>query len=276
MPIDLFRALIDEIATVPDRPVVRLHAVGEPTLWSGLASGLTHAKARGVTLWLFTSGVGLNSDVQALLAQTVDIIEVSLNSTSRADYLYTKGVDRFDEVVATIRSLRSEILRHGKRTRLIASRVQSQDATSDREFCDYWPESGLLDDAFLRTYHTYNNLLPELAGESSETRRAACLVHWARMSVACDGRVVVCFNELFKPQVHEDCVLGQFPKQTLTEIWRSTRLEAIRAAELSGDYSRMSSAEHLPCPRCRACQPVGTAQITSENQVQRLRLANSG
>ncbi len=271
MPLSLYDKIADEVARYPGS-LLRVHSVGEPLLWRDLASALRSTRRKGVPTWIFSSAVTTNLGLLETVARHTDIIEISVNSTNRADYRATKGVDAFDLVVANLEFLRSAIPR-GTTTRLIASRVQSKDRRADNAFVNHWKGCGLVDDAFVRTYHTYNNLLAELSTEPADATpcHAPCLVHWARFNIGVKGDAVVCFNELFKEHLDASSILGDVTRQSIAEIWRGSALSALRRAELSGDYSQLPFADSLPCVHCRSCQPLRGSRPTSEVQVKHLR-----
>lgn len=268
MALGLYEKIADEMSHYPGR-VLRVHSVGEPLLWGNLPKALAISHGRGVKSWIFTSAV--TDDLQLLdcVCENADIVEVSANSSNSADYKATKGVDAFRLVMRNIRHMRTTI-RAGLPTRLIVSRVQSTSREADEEFVRYWKSTGLTDDAFVRSYHTYNELLPELQSRPA-CAHEPCLVHWARFNIAVDGRAVVCFNELFKPRLDPSLVLGDTNTQSIAEVWHGPELSALRKAELTADYSGLACRCALPCKNCTSCQPLHGDRKTSENQVKHLK-----
>jgi MoaA/NifB/PqqE/SkfB family radical SAM enzyme len=269
MELGLFRKIVVEMARYPGR-VLRVHAVGEPLLWDGLVEALAVARAAEVRTWLFTSAVTEDRRLLATVCTNADIIEVSLNSITREDYLTTKGVDAFNSVVENLRHMRQQ-RRPQTPVRLLVSRVESADAEADARFVRHWETSGLVDQAFVRSYHTYNDLLPDLSGIRLAARvHEPCLVHWARFNISVEGKVVVCFNELFKEKLEPSLTIGDVRAQSIATIWHGPALTALRWAELNGDYSALPFAEALPCPNCSSCQPLRGHRQTSEFQMKQL------
>lgn len=264
----LFKKIAVEIAS-HTAPVLRIHSTGEPLLWGDLPAALDILRETGVKSWLFTSAVTTDRALLRGIYEAVSIVEVSVNSTTREDYLATKGVDAFALVEENIRFMRS-LIRGGAPGRLIVSRVESEDKELDREFIQTWKSSGLVDDAFVRSRHTYNDLLPGSGCDPAPVvKTGPCLVHWARFNIGLDGRAVVCFNELFKEEVHPSLVLGDVRSESIAGIWKGARLSAIRRAELTGDYSDLPAPEALPCRKCIYCQPLfNRERQTSEYQIE--------
>lgn len=263
----LYEKILREIEEQPTS-CVRLHSVGEPLDWPDLGDAvLMHTDS--LKSWLFTSGVTKNKHLLNILGLKLSIIEVSINSINRMDYENSKGIDAFDLVISNIEYLRKYIDKNKLRTRLIVSRVQSDNAENDQEFLNYWKKSSLVEDSFIRSYHTYNNLLKPINEINTETyKHEPCLVHWGRFNIDVDGNAVVCFNELFKPTLDNSLVYGNINSQTIAEVWKSELMQSIRKAELSCDYSDLEIDSYLPCKSCTTYQPLFGTRDTSENQLR--------
>ena len=262
----LFNKIVDEVSE-HSHASLRIHSVGEPLDWPGIGDALKlHNKS--VKFWLFTSAVTSDMPLLETVCENTDIVEVSVNSTTLEDYKATKGINAFEKVRGNIEFMRKFIEQKGLNTRLIVSRVQSTDQAKDDEFVHFWKSSSLVDDAFVRTYHTYNSLMDGLETGIIDKNHEACLVHWARFNINVDGYAIVCFNELFKEHLHPSLIYGDVKAQTIAEIWKGNKLTALRRAELSGDYSSCSFGDALPCKHCFYCQPLFGDRQTSEYQVK--------
>lgn len=273
MSIELFRKITEEIAEHREA-VLRIHATGEPLLWDNLPEALSILQHSKVITWLFTSGFSQDESLFAEICRSLQVVEVSVNSVSREDYRLTKGIDAFEHVAGNIRLIKENIKGHNP-VRLIVSRVESDDREADDSFIAYWKKSGLVDDAFVRSKHTYNNLLGSSCDNDSEPdtkpvfRHEPCLVHWGRFNISVDGKAVVCFNELFKPDLPQGLVYGDLHESSIKSLWKDKKIQAIRSAELSGDYNNPLIDDHLPCKDCQYCQPLfgKEGKQTSEFQI---------
>lgn len=269
MDLGLYKKIVDEVALHP-HATVRLHSVGEPLLWEGLGE-IPGVHPRSVRAWIFTSAVTTDKRLLELLCESIRIIEVSVNSTDPLDYRATKGVNAFDLVSDNIRFMHEFIQKRGLPTRLIVSRVQSRDPVTDEAFVSFWKSTGWVQDAFVRSYHTYNGLLDEQTQAVQQPRHQACLVHWNRFNISVEGCAVVCFNELFKDGFDPALVYGDVKRQTIAEIWHGELVGSVRRAELSQDYTQIPMKDRLPCPTCTTCQPLFGNCQTSEHQVELLK-----
>ncbi len=267
----LFKKVVQEVVNFP-YSTLRIHGVGEPLLWTELADALRFTSEQNVRTWLFTSLITQEQQLLQELVTSCTIIEISLNSFDAENYKVTKGVDAFAIVEHSLRTMREIIHSNNLSTRMIASRVESEDQRYDAEFITYWKASNLLDDVFIRSYHDYNAIL-ENTLRCSAQEIIPCLVHWNRFNIDCDGAAVICFNELFKGiYPDETLVLGNVQNQSISELWHCTKLEQIRNAQIQKDYTLVDFTDVLPCKNCTSCQPAGQqAKPTSEYQINALK-----
>jgi MoaA/NifB/PqqE/SkfB family radical SAM enzyme len=265
MSLDLFKRVADEIAKYPHSSI-RLHSVGEPLLWKDIGAALSYIREKGVTGWLFTSLVSYDIDHLYMLAASNAIIEVSMNSIDAKDYHSTKGIDCYGLVKTNLRKVRNIIDRNRYKTRLIASRVESDDKDYDKAFVSYWKKSGIVDDAFIRSYHDYNGKI-DSKGKDGRQKVIACHVHWGRFNIDTNGDAVVCFNELFS-EYDDSLVLGNVIEEPISQIWQGEKLSKIRQAQLCSDYSIVDFTDKMPCIHCSYCQPLETSSVKSEHQLE--------
>lgn len=264
---DVLEKVVKEMKAYP-HSTLRLHSVGDPIIWEGLIEIVNYIHASGVTSWIFTSLLTHNTTIIEQIAENCNIIEVSVNSIECLDYKKTKGVDAFNLVFDNIKYLHSYILRRGLNTRLVVSRVQSSSSQQDKEFIEYWKKSGYVKDAFVRQYHTYNDLLSDSITEKE--KKSSCLVHWMRFNISCDGLVLTCFNELFGKNIREDVIVGNLFNSSIQQIWQGKFLNNLRKAELTG-YVDSFFSQDFPCRNCKSCQAYDNKHATSEIQVDALK-----
>ena len=155
-------------------------------------------------------------------------------------------------------TIRSEDLQ----TRVLVSRVESKYQNYDLSFVRYWKESGLVDDAFIRSYHDYNSLMPKRGANPQGGIR--CLVHWARFNIDSDGKAILCFNELFRAERREDLLLGDVNFQQIQEIWHAENIDPGQKSAgtwrlFPGTFyspDSMSKLFFIANPSVKECRPV--------------------
>lgn len=264
----LFKKIVQEMSAFR-HPILRIHGVGEPILWEELSQALRFASEHNVRTWLFTCLVTEDTPLLEDFVEYCNIIEISINSFDEDEYKRTKRIDAFSQVRHNIGLLRTIAKSKNLSTRIIVSRVESEDKQYDSAFVKYWKSSNLVDDAFIRTYHDYNSLL-ENRFQRKKQEIIPCLVHWSRFNIDCDGTAVLCFNELFKEKhPNKSLMLGNIEKKTISEIWHCDKLNLVRRAQLEKDYSIVKFTDKLPCINCSSCQHLGQkGRHTSEYQIE--------
>ena len=264
MALDVFERIAFEMSQHV-HSTLRIHSVGEPLLWKNILPALDIANHYGLRTWIFTSALTRRKRLLRALVEKSHIVEVSVNDINACDYKAVKGVDGFDLVTQNIDDMWNHIRQEGTGTRLLVSRVQS-DPQGDKAFVDHW--KGKVHDAFVRSYHTYNDTIENPSGSPMVFKHEPCLVHWARFNINIQGKAVVCFNELFRSKLEPELILGDISSQSIADIWNGDKLNAIRQAELTGEYTGSALLEALPCRTCLYCQPLKGQNQTSEYQVE--------
>jgi len=243
-----FKNIVDQISK-HKHCTLRIHSVGEPLLWNNLYSALEYAKEKNIRTWIFSNGITTNKVILKHLVNYTSIIEISINSIDIHDYKKTKGTDTFELVKSNVIYMHEEIKKNNLKTRLIVSRVQSTDKKYDEEFIKYWKETGFVSDAFIRSFHNYNDLIDlKLEGKKIIS---ACSVHWTRFNIDCNGNVVICYNELFKgSDLDPKFIIGNILKTPIIKIWKGEKLNQIRKAQLNNNYELLKFTDKIPCQNC--------------------------
>ncbi|MDD4353971.1 MAG: radical SAM protein [Candidatus Nanoarchaeia archaeon] len=264
----LFKKIVDEMKNFKNS-ALRLHSVGEPLVWEEIIEALKYSRQNGVKTWLFTSLVTDNKKLIEGLASYCDIIEVSVNGFDSENYRNLKGIDAFELVYENMKHLSNYIKNNNLSSRILASRVESEDKDYDKSFLDFWKSSGLVNDCFIRSFHDYNGAIKGLTNEARKI--VPCHVHWSRFNIDMNGRAIICFNELFKQGgCDESLVLGDVSKDSIQNIWKSEKLSLIRRAQVEDNYDLIKFTAKLPCVDCKYCQPLDTKMVTSEYQIKKL------
>lgn len=267
MKMEVFQKIVDEIACYP-QSTLRIHSVGEPLLWDDLKNALAYAKTKGVKTWIFTSAITGNQELLSHVVENCDIVEVSINSYEKENYKETKGVDVYPLVEKNVDFMANVIKEKKLHTRLLVSRVESDDKTYDQNFISHWKDTDLVADEFIRSYHSYNSLIED---KIKRDKTVACHVHWGRFNIDTNGEAVVCFNELFKgPDMDRSLVIGDVKTQSIQEIWHGEKLTKIRQSQIENNPDIVDFIKDLPCNNCTYCQPLFSDTVKSENQILQL------
>lgn len=210
----LFTQIVDE-ATLYGSRSFSLHLFGEPTLYPRWVEAIHYLKQAHHTVLLTTNGTTLNARVEDLVSANPDQVLWSWRPEAK-----------FTE--ATKQKLR----KWGKfRVRFIAE-VTPKEAYL--EWAD-WPNvEG-------RPLHNYGGNIntsrfaiatsegPPLSAPTVD--RWPCYHLWLAPAIAWNGHILLCCAD-----PHHKEVLGTFPHDTVASIWKGSRLAAVRASHLAGEY----------------------------------------
>jgi hypothetical protein len=271
--LQLFKKIVAEMS-IFHQSTLRIHGVGEPLMWKNLSKGLEFSSNKNVRTWLFTSLITRDILLLEELVSNANIIEISINSFDSDNYKYTKGIEAFSIVENNLNIMREIVQKKNLSTRIIASRVESEDKQYDSEFITHWKKSKLLDDVFIRSYHDYNAIIDNTF-QRKQNEILQCLVHWNRFNIDCDGSAVICFNELFRGKSSDSgLIFGNIRDCSICDLWHCNKLNIIRRAQMEKNYSIVNFTKHLPCINCSSCQPSGNLSTTSECQIFALKKEN--
>ena len=99
---ELFTKIVDQY---PKLARVVLHGVGEPLMVRDLPRMVSYLKARGTYVLFNTNGTLLNArKAQELIGAGLDELRVSLDAAEPSTFKLVRGLDRFDRIVANVRS----------------------------------------------------------------------------------------------------------------------------------------------------------------------------
>jgi len=103
-----------------------------------------------------------------------------------------------------------------------------------------------VDDSAVVQFDTFHGDIPDLAGDQTKTlglpfKRVPCERLWKGLNVHFDGSVVPCCIDYKDEQV-----LGNASTQTLEEIWRGEKFQAIRKLHLEKRWNEI--------PLCKNCR----------------------
>ncbi|MBW2479623.1 MAG: SPASM domain-containing protein [Deltaproteobacteria bacterium] len=92
---------------LPDLQQAYLHGIGEPLLNRELPDIIRHLKSRSVYALFNSNGILLNAQRQhELVSAGLDELRISLDAASTGGYQKIRGSDRFEQIVANLKSLR--------------------------------------------------------------------------------------------------------------------------------------------------------------------------
>ncbi len=232
--LDAIARVAADLAALDDR-LLMLGGFGDPLLHPRFADICQVIRKAGVCgLGVATPLVELSDqNLDALLAQQVDVVQVLLDAHCRETYLRVQRADHFERVLANVervQSARQERLI--PQPLLIGSITRSAPTLDDIEpFFDHWIRTA--GSAVISGYSAYGGKMPPDSLLSTEPPiREPCRRLSSRLMLLADGAAVLCGQD-----IEGRMRIGDWHDQPLAEIWKSRQRSVARTAhaELSLD-----------------------------------------
>lgn len=248
---DTFARLLEHIGS--RGTPLRFIRWGEPTLHPRWIDCMERAKQAGCLVHFNTNGSRLDDEsLRAILRIGVDSIKFSFQGVDRESYREMRNIDYFEELLAKIHRL------HTLRGEALAPFIQVSTTITDESperveafkarmaaMCDFVGVGETLieyiDDAAPGLTDPERSRLAKLKARQRLTRpHPHCPEVFGKLSINWDGSVSACCTD------HDNLMLvGDMNRQSLDEIWRSTRLAGYRDLLLRMEHDRL--------PLCRNC-----------------------
>jgi radical SAM protein with 4Fe4S-binding SPASM domain len=226
MDFNLFQRIIDDASGIGVE-LVHLFLHGEPLLHPRIVEMIGYLKSKGIAFHMTTNGVPMNEEkIRGILGSGVnnaDHVTFSILGASRAvhnNIFRREFYDRAVENLLLFLDLRKKLGVNGPVIETVFYRMPENEHEED-EFVEKW--RGVVDHVRMagdisRSFSEY-----KLNGESLAVRSNPCVNLWQKMTVFWNGDVTMCIQD-----VDGDWVLGNLNEQSISEIWNSEKLLAIK------------------------------------------------
>ena len=248
---DVFGGLIDNLIELRVAGIV-FTGGGEPLGHPFTRKAIARAKAGGISVGLFTSGVPLNKRLCAEILPHLSWIRFNLAASDRGSYKQIQGVDLFDRVVENISSCVTVSRDQSLKVRLGIGCVLSRLGSDPRVIDSLTQLAARLRLDFIQFKHDLSEIgtakyeewwetkaLPELRVVTetctsgikidysrrtySVTAKASCFIARKMAAIKADGTVVLC-------KLHRDTpsmTVGNINDESFCNIWLNARRHRI-------------------------------------------------
>lgn len=215
---------------------------GEPALHNGLAELVRYAKSKGILEVQFnTNGIPYTQEkIRDLILSGLDRVIFSMDGATKATYEKIRVGSSYDKLVENVKlfhAVRKELGRTRPFIRIQMVRMKDNQTEVD-QFVSMWKP--FVDDIRVEDVSDRGQGGQLSVGDWVTTGRKPCPQPWQRMVVARDGKVLPCCADW-----HREFIIGDATKESLADIWRGKRMEAMRQVQRDVRLDVVS-----PCSHC--------------------------
>ena len=236
MTLERFQAAVDE-AQREHCEAVTLASRGEPLLHPDIVEMLFYLRGRFVASKLNTNAWFLDEvKSHALLQADLNTLVLSVEAVSEPTYSQFRVGGKLEKVVENIKRFAAIKRQHypDSRTIVRVSGVKVPGTPSIEDMEAFWGQYA--DQVAFVTYNPWENTYEQPKNDLT----AHCSDLWRRMFVWWDGTVNPCDVD-YKSTL----AVGQFPEQSLSDLWMSEPYMRLRGKHLASDRKACS-----PCQLC--------------------------
>jgi len=238
MDFDLFKKAIDE-GSENGLCSTKLHYRGEPLLHPQIVDMVRYAKEKGVIEVMFNTNATLLTEEKArgFIEAGLDKMICSIDGCTKDVYESVRTGAKFEDVLENIKRLQRLKSEMGSETPYV--RVQMVDTPKNHsqidEYVKFW--GGIADQIAIEDMNDYHEKPDKEPLVSSEFE---CSQLWQRLFVLWNGDIILCCCDHYSKMV-----LGNISKNTISEIWKSDKLQKLRQLHMDGESHKI--------PLCAQC-----------------------
>jgi len=233
MPLELFRAIIDDICV--NRPLIKLYLSGEPLLHESLLPMIDYATSRDCASMIHTNAVGLTPELaEKLLVSSLTFLSFSFDGVTPEIYERLRPPARFEQVRANILQYLDLRRRRGGGPHTSIDIIRMPEtAPLLPPFIEEWMAAGV-DDVHVAPCMTWHGLVADRRGAAAPAARRyqPCEAPFRHGCILSDGTVVPCCLDV------NGCLpLGTVLQRRFTTIWSGNAYRHLRLQMLTGMLS---------------------------------------
>lgn len=244
-----FETLKRIVDSVPNDPYYSfdISSIGETLEFENLAKFIKYMKSKRplVNTIISTNGLLLNEKkAKDLIESGLDNIQLSLFSGNKEEHKFITQTDTYEVVkrnIMTLKRIREEL--NSDKPFIQTFMIETKENSHLKEdFLQEWSE--YVDKAFIRPMYKMGYEIEGMTPvyeEGSEKKRYPCIAPWYSTSIVSNGDILGCYMFNWHKKEKESMVIGNINKNTLYEIYNSSKNKAFRKG-------------HLELKNCDACE----------------------
>lgn len=241
----LYKKIIDESAKFGKRMMLGLQKDGEPLLHPSISKLIKYAKDNSVAhvVHLATNALALNEEMAiGILRSGLDDLLISIDAAKGETYKKIKGRDNLRQVEENVNhflQLKNKI--NSRKPFVRVKLIKTTDNIEEVElFRKKW--QGLVDGIEITDLFQWGDAENIDIGFTNSLSRYPCLFPWYWPAINWNGDVSICCYDF-----NSEGIIGNLYEDSLSNIWRNSKLRHIRSAHLDRKYERIPF-----CAKCKS------------------------
>ncbi len=242
MDFSLFRKIIDDASSIGVNAIF-LFLHGEPSLHPKIVEIIRYIKMKGLYFHLVTNGISFSEKkIRGILQAGVDCgdhISFSIHGASEEVHDHIAGLkclSRIEKNIHHFLKLRKDLNINGPVIETVHY-IMPENQHETESYMRKW--TGVVDHVRLSGEISQSFAQYEQDVNTPVARTKPCLNLWQKMTIGWEGNVVLCVND-----VGADVVLGNLNEQTISEIWNSKKLLAIKRFHKQKQFDKIPICEY--------------------------------
>ena len=265
MSFDLYKKIIDQIASFDKKPSVELCYRGEPLLNKKACDMVAYARNKDIMTIMITNGTLLDQKTaSAFLDNDLNMIMFSLDGITKETYESIRKGANFEKVNENIERFldTNEKKTLGKTQTIVKLVYQKENMHEIDSFVRHWIER--VDMVVVQNklvpddprYHAIRLQDPVGSRFNSPPleRRLSCRNPWVNMMVTTEGKVLYCAGDY-----RESHSPGSLANIDVEDLWQGPAFREIRVLQSRGRYDKI--------PLCSGCDGRSCSGLTLEKRL---------
>jgi len=243
MDIDLYKKIIEEIAS--ENPDARVWEIffGDPFLCNDMDKRIKYAKDKGLTdVVLNTNGMLMTPEKAAgIIKAGLDAMYVGIDAAEPGTYAKIRVGGELDTAVANVLSYRDLLKEYGREGQRLFVQFVVSDINEDEidDFKAFWRKEGV--NVKIRPKVSWAGLVDARnLRDNDKVERKPCYWLMRGINICADGSVALCAVD-----VHRRVNCGSVVHDSIKSVWNGL-LKEYRRMHLSGDFMELPEM-------CREC-----------------------
>ncbi|MDE3075070.1 MAG: radical SAM protein [Chloroflexota bacterium] len=271
MSLDLFRRIVDQCVEA-GVPHISLFLSGEPTVHPKLTEMVAIAEAAGIESGFHTNGMLLNEErSRALIEAGLSQISFSIDGEDKETYESIRVRGKWERLLGNVERFLELKVERGTGKPWVTIQIIKMwrpEYSAGRKLTLY-PEVAPhfkarfahlpVDEWKVVLPHTWAGEMPDIQSKPKGSVYYPCQHLWMGLSIAWDGRVLMCCNDL-----NGKYVRGDVKQHTIKEIWNDRQSTYLRQLHRRKGYQSL--------PLCRDCDQVWQEEHPLRSELRQLPL----